>query len=86
MSLAELKKVVGNSKLILGTDKTFAELKKGMVKKVFLAVNCGKIVKEDIEANAKSFGVEVSQLSVTSEELGVVVKKPFPVAVAALLK
>jgi large subunit ribosomal protein L30e len=86
MTVAELKKLVGNKKLILGTERTLKELKRGEVKKVFLAANCAPTIKEDIETYAKQHDVEVSVLDVRNEELGVVVKKPFAVSVIALLK
>lgn len=86
MSLAELKKLVENKKLLLGTDRTMKEMKMGKVKKIFLASNCKKEIKEDILHDAKQAGVEVSQLDVNNEELGVVVKKPFAVSVICLLK
>lgn len=86
MSLAELKKLAGNKKLILGTDRVLKAMKKGEVKKVFLASNCLKSVRETVEAHAKLFGAEVSILDTNNDDLGVAVKKPFAVSVVALLK
>jgi large subunit ribosomal protein L30e len=86
MTVAEVKKLVGNKKLLIGTDRALAALRKDEVKKVFLASNCLKSVKEDVEHYAKLTGVEVSQLDVANDELGVLVKKPFSVSVLALLK
>lgn len=86
MSLAELKKLVGNKKLILGTDRTLKNLKKNELKEIFLSSNAAKNAKEDVEVISKKFGVKVSQLEITSDEMGVVVKKPFSVSVASLQK
>lgn len=86
MTVAELKKLVGNKKLILGADRTIKDLKRGEAKKVFLASNCKKETKEDILHYAKTHKIEVSQLDVNNEELGVIVKKPFAVSVICLLK
>jgi ribosomal protein L30E len=86
MTVAELKKLVGNSKLILGMQRTLKEVKRGNVKTVFLAKNCSKEMKESIEVNAKMSKTEVSQLDITNDDMGVAVKKPFAVSVACLLK
>ena len=40
MTLAELRKHVGDKKLILGKDRVMKLLRKGDLKEVFLAVNC----------------------------------------------
>jgi len=86
MSLDELKKVVGNKKLLIGADRTLKNLKKNELKEIFLAVNCSKSVKEEVEAHAKMSGVKVSELKITNDEMGVIVKKPFAVSVASLQK
>lgn len=86
MSIAELKKLVGNKKLIAGTNKTIKELKKGNVKTIFISSNCPKDIKEELSINAKMEKAEISALDVDSEELGVVIKKPFAVSVVSLLK
>ncbi len=86
MTVAELKKLAGDKKLIIGTDRTLKALKKGNLKKVFLASNCEASAKSDIENNAKMTKVEVSQLDISNEDLGVVVKKPFSVSVIGLAK
>ena len=86
MTLSELKKNVGNKKLILGLNRTVKEMKKGNVNEIFLASNCSMEMKKDIEAVAKKFKIKISELDVTNEEMGVVVKKPFAVSVACLLK
>jgi large subunit ribosomal protein L30e len=86
MSLAELKKQVGNKKLIAGTSRAIKELKKGNVKIIFLSSNCPKEIKSELEINAKMEKAEVSSLGINSEELGVIIKKPFSVSVVSLLK
>jgi large subunit ribosomal protein L30e len=86
MTVAELKKLAGDKKLVIGTDRTIKELKKGNLKKVFLAKNCHANARADIENNAKQMKIEVSDLEITSEELGVIVKKPFSVSIIGLAK
>ena len=86
MSLSELKKYINDKKLIFGRDRSLKNLKKNLVKEIFLSSNADNIVKEDITVISKKFNVKVSQLEITADEMGVVVKKPFAVSVAALLK
>ncbi len=86
MTSAELKKVVGDKKMLIGATKTVAEMKKGNVKKIFLAANCDVKTRATIESNAKVLSVDVAQVEVSSEEMGVLVKKPFSVSVISLSK
>ena len=86
MTLGELRKNVGNKKLLVGLDRTLKELKKGNLKEVFLASNVSKKMLDDVEHHAKMFGTKVSKLDITNDEMGVVVKKPFAVSVVCLLK
>ena len=86
MSLAELKKLIGNKKLILGTERTLKLLKKADAKEVFLSSNCNKETEADVVSAAKKFGIKVSKLDITNEEMGVIVKKPFAVSIVSLQK
>ena len=86
MTIVELKKHVGSKNLVLGMDRAMKNMKKGNLKEVFLASNISKEMKEDIETVAKKVGVKVSHLEINNEEMGVVVKKPFSVSVASLVK
>jgi large subunit ribosomal protein L30e len=83
----EIKKFLETDKLILGTERVVKELKKGTLLKVFLSSNCPKEVMEDIaHYSSIAASVEVINLLVPNDELGVVCKKPFAVSVLGLLK
>ncbi len=86
MSLAEVKKMIGDKKMVIGTEQTMVNLKQGKVKKVYLASNCPVDVKEDIKHYAENFGSEVEMLEIRNDELGVACKKPFSISVLSLLK
>lgn len=86
MSIADIKKLVGDKKLVVGTEVAMKSLKQGKVKKVFVSSNCPNNIKEDIMHYAKVFGSEVEVLDVSNEDLGVACKKPFSVSVLSLLK
>ena len=86
MSIEELKKLIGNKKLIAGSQRAVKELKKGTVKELFIASNCPDSLKTELEMNARMEKAAVSKLALSSEDLGILVKKPFSVAVVSLLK
>ena len=83
MSLAELKKVLTKGKVTIGSKETLRKLKMGEVKQVFLASNCSKQVKEDIEHFKSIADVKIIELAEPSDELMLVCKKNFPVAVVS---
>ncbi len=81
MSSEQLKKALEKEKMVFGSERTIKKLKRGNVKKVFLASNCKKEIKEKIEHYAKLINVEVISLKMNNEELGVFCKKPFFIGV-----
>ncbi|HME87029.1 MAG TPA: ribosomal L7Ae/L30e/S12e/Gadd45 family protein [Candidatus Nanoarchaeia archaeon] len=86
MTVAELKKLVDSKKLIIGAQRTMKELKKGTLKQIYLSVNCAPATKSTLESQARADKITVSQMELTSQELGVLVKKPFIVSMVAVLK
>lgn len=84
--MTDLKKHVGDKKLVLGRDRVMKLLRKDSLKEIFLAVNCSSSIKDDIDSLAKKFKVPVTLLKITNDDMGVVVKKPFSVSVAGLQK
>lgn len=81
MTLAQLRKVLAEEKVIIGARETLRNVKRGKVKKIFLAGNCPTTVKESIEAYKKLSKIEVIQLQEPSNELMLICKKNFPVTV-----
>lgn len=84
--IAEIKKLVGTDKLVIGTDLTLKGLKKGTIQKVFLTSNTDAMTKEDVNHYAGMGKVEVVELEMTNEELGDVCKKSFFISVLGVLK
>lgn len=78
MSLEEIQK---RKKVIIGTDRTLKELKRGKIKKIFLASNCNKETKETVKHYAGIMEVEVEELNIPNTELGATLKKPFSISV-----
>lgn len=84
--IAEIKKLVGTDRLVIGTDLTLKGLKRGTIQKVFLTSNTDARTKEDINNYAELGKVEVIDLEMTNEELGDVCKKSFFISVLGVLK
>ena len=85
-TIAEIKKLLKEDKLVIGTDKVLKGLKSGIISKVFLATNCPAQLKSDIEHYAGISEVEVVDTGLQNEELGDICKRPFSIAVMGLKK
>ena len=85
-AIEEIKKLLKSKQAIIGTERVMKHLKAGRMAKVFLSSNCSKEAKEDIGAYAKLAQAEVIQLGIPNDELGVLCKKPFSIAVIGIVK
>lgn len=83
-NISELKKLIKEEKIILGTDRTIKLLKQGSADRVFLSSNCPDDVKKDIEYYAKLSNVPLIYLKQPNDELGILCKKPYPVSVLSV--
>jgi large subunit ribosomal protein L30e len=83
MSQEEVRELTGTDKLVIGTNETLKLLKQDSLAKVYLASNAPGETKDDVERYATMSGVDVEELDATNEDLGVLCRKPFKVAVAA---
>lgn len=79
-AVAQLQK----ADLVIGTEETLKLLRKGAAKQVFIAANCSAQVRKDLEQYCKISDVELVELPQSSEEIGVICKKPFAISVAAI--
>ena len=61
-------------------------LKAKKLSKVFISSNCPPEMKEDLERYSKMNGVELAQLDIANDELGVVCKKSFNISIIGLKK
>lgn len=82
----EIRDVLVSGKLIIGTEKTEKDLKRGLLSKVFISSNCPEKVRADFSHYASLANVELIDLSIPNEELGIVCKKPFSVSIVGLMK
>lgn len=80
-AISEIKKLLEEGKLVIGSDRTLKNLKAGKTGKVFLCSNPDANLKEDLEHYCTVGGVEIVQLDVPNDELGAICKKPFSIQV-----
>jgi large subunit ribosomal protein L30e len=85
-SATEIRKLLKSEKLVIGTDNTMKQLKKGKLQKILLASNCEEKTEKDIEYYAKMSETEVVKTDILNDELGTICKKPFSISVLGVLK
>jgi large subunit ribosomal protein L30e len=84
--IEEIKKNLKTTKLSIGTDETLKQLKLGKIARVFMASNCSDSTKKDLEYYCGLGSVELIKLDLPKDELGILCKKQFSIAVLSLLK
>ena len=77
----EIRDGLKEGTIIIGTDETMKLLKSGKIKKVYLVANASDRMKDDAAYYGKLANVEVVDLDMSNEDLGVLCKKPFSISV-----
>ena len=85
-ALTELRKHVQGSKLVIGTAEVMKLLKHNKLARIFAASNCPASIKDDLKHYGTMADCEIVELQVPNDELGVLCKKPFSIAVVGVLK
>ncbi|MEK6813058.1 MAG: ribosomal L7Ae/L30e/S12e/Gadd45 family protein [Nanoarchaeota archaeon] len=83
MSLDALRKALKEKTLVYGSDATLRNLRLGKTKTIFLAKNCPALVKESIQRYSRIADVMIYALDEPSDELSLICKKKFNVAVVS---
>ena len=86
MTLADLKKHVEKKTILVGTKQTLDGIRQKKVDAVYIRSTCSDSIKQDIAHHAKINDVSVKSVSQSSDELGVLCKKPFTISVVSTLK
>jgi len=86
ITLDEIKKLLKNNKLVLGTERTMKELKQRNLSKIFISKNIPKKIRAEIIKYSTLSDIEVVNLKYTNEYIGEICKKPFSVSVLGQLK
>jgi large subunit ribosomal protein L30e len=84
--MTDIRKLLADKRLVIGTDRTLKLVRQGKLAKVFLSSNCPSKLKEDLNKYCGLNGIECQDLAVPNEELGVWCKKPFAISVLGVLK
>ena len=82
----EIRTLLADNKLVIGTDRTMKLLRLGKLKRIYLSANCADATKEDILHFSRLTKTDVKELAYPSNEMGVVCKKPFSISVLGVLK
>ncbi len=85
-TVTEIRKLLKENKLIIGTKRTLNGLKLGKVSKVFVSSNCPADVLAKIKHYSKLSKTEVIRLSYPNEEVGTLCKKSFSISVFSVIK
>jgi ribosomal protein L30E len=84
MDANELKKIAKASTLVIGKDKVLKLLRTNQLESVYLALNAPRDLLEDVKKYALLNNVLCTELEVPNDDLGVICRKPFNVAVIGL--
>lgn len=82
----EIKKLLGNEKLLIGADRVLKALRVNKIEKVFVSSNCNPNNLSDIKHYASFNKVVIEELDVPNDELGVICKKTFSVSTLGILR
>jgi len=86
LTSSEIKKLLKEKSIAIGTERTIKNLKLGKVDKVIVTSNCHEKVQKDIEYYASLGKAEILKIKYPNEELGIICKKPFAISVLSILK
>ena len=76
----EIRQMLKDGHLVIGTRMTMKLLRQNNVKKVYLASNAPAALREDVDHYSKIAGVAVTHVKMNNEELGTLCKKPFSIS------
>jgi len=81
----EIKKLLTQKKLVIGTNQVMKGIRQKSLKKVFVSSNCPKTVLDDLEKFSSLSKTEIVKLEIPNEELGTICKKPFLVSIVGVI-
>ena len=82
----EIKTLIKNKNLVIGTKRTMKYVKLGKVERIYLASNCSEDVKSDLEYYNKLSPLKIKKLKYPNDELSKKKKKPYTISVLSILK
>jgi len=85
-SITEIKKLLEQKKIVIGTELAIKGLRNKKIKKIFTSSNCPQDILDDLNKYAGLNNAELIKLDIPNEELGIICKKPFFVSVLGVLE
>lgn len=82
--LKSLRNEIQERRVVIGTERVMKEIKAKKLKKVFVANNCPQRTKDDVQYYVELTGIQLVELAMNNEELGVFCKKNFFVSVLGI--
>ena len=82
--ILELKELVNSGNAVIGNNKVIAAIKDGSIQRVLLAKNAPQELKDDAKYYANLANIEFVELEQDNEELGVICKKNFFIAIIGI--
>ena len=79
--MEQLKDAFKEKTLTYGYRETLKKVKTKKANTVFVAQDCPEEMRQNLTSNAKISGVNIIELEGSSQEIGAVCKKPFPITV-----
>ena len=86
LTSTQIKKLIKEEKIIIGSERTLKSLKLGKIGKVLLSSNCPASVEKSVLHYSALSGAESINLKYANDELGVICKKPFSISMLGVLK
>jgi len=84
--IEEIRSLLGNERLLIGTSEIIKSLRDNKLDTVYASSNCNETTFKDLERYCKLSGTELIKLSIPNDELGIICKKPFSIAVLGIKK
>lgn len=84
--MQEIRKLLEQGKLVIGSNVVIKRLKHKKLEKIFMSSNCKQEIKQEISKLAKLGSIELIEIEMTNEELGTYCRKPFSISVVGVLK
>lgn len=84
--ITDIKKNLATKKLVKGTKENLKNIKLGKISKVYISQNCPENTQNDIKRYAKIAKIDSVILNKSSEELGIICKKPFSISILSFIK
>jgi len=85
-NIEEIKKLLKEEKILIGTESVLKALRANKISKVFIAGNCKEQTQSDITQYSKLNKIGVVKLGQPSDELGIICKKPFSISVLGVTR